>query len=76
MEEVELDEKLWFYHKGCEDKHYLLGNPHTHPGRMYAWCPKKKTVFCVSEVEMEDKSVESEYWIKGFLSGSEEIPEE
>lgn len=75
-QEKEYDDNLWFYHNGCEDKHYLLGNPHTHIGRMYAWCPNKKIALCVSEHEMGDMSIESKYWIKGFLSGNEKYIEE
>lgn len=75
MEEINVDDKLWFYHKGCEDKHYLIGNPHTHAGRMLAWCSNKNVTFCVSESEIEDMSLESKYWIRGFLSGNEKILE-
>jgi hypothetical protein len=76
MEEVKYDEKLWFFHKNCSGEHFLLGNPHTHPERMYAWCPAKKHCFCVSDSEIEGRSIEAEYWIKGFLSGNESRPEE
>lgn len=74
--EIEYDKNLWFYHNGCEGQHYLIGNPHTHIGRMYAWCPINKTALCVSEHEMGDMSIESKYWIKGFLSGSEKYEED
>ena len=75
-DDLEYDDCLWFYHKGCEGRHYLLGNPHTHYGRMFAWCPEKNTTFCVSESEMNEMSNESKYWIKGFLSGSEKFEED
>lgn len=65
------DENLWFYHNNCEDKHFLLGNPHTFKGRMFAWCPKKGTTLCISESEIGERSIESKYWILGFLSGNE-----
>lgn len=69
-----IDERIWFEHDGCEGKHYMLGNPHTFTGRMYAWCPKRQTSFFVSKSEILNASVECEYWIKGFLSGNQPEP--
>jgi len=68
------DENLWFEHKECKGKHYLIGNPHTFTGRMYAYCPIKKQTFCISKSEIGEKSTETEYWIKGFLCGNEPSP--
>ena len=71
----EIDENLWFLTKThCEGKHFLLGNPHTFCGRFLAWCPNKEISFSVSKVEIEKLSTQSEYWIKGFLSGNEPQP--
>jgi hypothetical protein len=71
---IKYDENLWFEHDGCEGKHYLLGNPHTFPGRIWAYCTKKDTTFCVSKNEIGNMSIQSEYWIKGFLIGNQPIP--
>lgn len=69
------DEKLWFtMGSHCEGKHYLIGNPHTFFGRMWAWCPNKERTFFVSKAEMEDYSVEASYWIQGFLTGNQPEP--
>lgn len=68
------DSDLWFEHNGCEGKHYLLGNPHTFPGRMWAWCPKKETAFCVSKSEIGEMSIQAKFWIKGFLIGNQPKP--
>jgi len=68
------DKNLWFEHEGCVGKHFLFGNPHTFPGRMWAWCPKKETSFCVSKSEIGEMSVQTSYWIKGFLIGNQPAP--
>ena len=65
---------LWFEHKGCTGKHFILGNPHTFIGRIYAWCPVKQTAFCVSRTEIGKLSNEAEYWIKGYLTGQQPVP--
>jgi hypothetical protein len=70
-----LDEKLWFtMGSHCEGKHFLLGNPHTFVGRMLAWCPNKEVSFFVSKNGVDECSVETEYWMKGFLAGNEPKP--
>lgn len=69
-----IDEKIWFEYDGCEGRHYMIGNPHTFKGRMYAWCPKKERSFFVSKSEIIKMSVECEYWVKGFLSGNQPEP--
>jgi len=73
-EKIDYKENLWFEHLGCEGKHYLIGNPHTFPGRMWAWCPKKERTFFVSKSEMGSMSEQAESWIKGFLSGNQPSP--
>lgn len=40
-EQEEIDEKLWIRTSGCEGLDYLVGNCHTFPGRMGAYCPRK-----------------------------------
>lgn len=71
---INYDDNLWFEHKGCEGKHYLIGNPHTFTGRMWAYCPKKNKTFFVSKSDIGDKSIETDYWIKGFLTGNQPAP--
>ena len=73
-EEIIYDEKLWFEHKGCEGKHYLLGNPHTVAGRMLAWCLKENRSFFISKPDIGERSEFADYWIKGFLSGNQPEP--
>ncbi|MDO1451752.1 hypothetical protein Q0590_36095 [Rhodocytophaga aerolata] len=68
------DEKLWFFHKGCQGKHYLIGNPHTFKGRMWAWCEHKQRSFFVSKSEISECSEQTTYWIAGFLTGNEPSP--
>ena len=73
IDNLNIDEKLWFYLKGddCTEKHYIIGNPHTFHGRIMGYCPKQKKSFYFSITEIERMSVETQYWIKGFLSGNE-----
>jgi hypothetical protein len=73
-EALTYDEALWFHHQGCSGKHYLLGNPHTFPGRMLAWCPLKTRSFFVSKSEMLEVSSDAAYWVAGFLAGAEPEP--
>lgn len=74
MRYLQYDEQLWFMHEGCEGKHFLIGNPHTFKGRMWAWCPIKQRTFFVSPPEMVEQSVEAKYWVDGFLHGNEPDP--
>lgn len=60
--------------EGCRGRHYLVdGNPHI-VGRMYAYCPIKDDTTRVSKNEMTVMSTEAEYFIRGYLSGSEPPP--
>lgn len=69
-----IDDNLWFMDNCCAGKHYFVGNPHTHVGRMWAWCPRKEASFFVSKNMLGDMSEQSKYWIKGFLAGCEPKP--
>src|SRR5579885_3193266 len=71
IEPPDYDEQLWFLQEGCDEKHFLIGNPHTFPGRMAAWCPKEQRGFCVSKSEMGECSRATRYWVEGFLRGNE-----
>jgi hypothetical protein len=65
---------LWFMHLGCTGKHYLLGNPHTVPGRIWAWCPREGCSHFVSFGDMGRMSSASSYWVAGYLSGNQPPP--
>ncbi len=69
-----IDENLWFLHRGCVGRHFLLGNPHTFPGRMMGWCLHKDRSFFFSKSEVESSSPEAAAWIEGFLAGNEPRP--
>ncbi len=69
-----VDRALWFRHRGCTGRHYLLGNAHTVPGRMVAWCPRESTSFFLSKGEVESASRAAGFWIDGFLHGVEPDP--
>ena len=71
---IEYDSALWVELSHCDGKHYILGNPHTFPGRIMMWCPNKEVSFFMSKNEIQKCSKEAEYWIKGFLSGNEPAP--
>jgi hypothetical protein len=59
---------------GCEGRHYFVeGSSHIR-GRIYAWCPVKQDVIRVSKCEITACSDEAEYFMRGFLSGSEPPP--
>ncbi|SNY64719.1 hypothetical protein [Paractinoplanes atraurantiacus] len=69
----DVDPDLWFDIE-C-GRHYLLdGNPHTHPGRMDAYCPEHGIRTRVSKAEIGACSEQTRYFIRGFLSGSEPAP--
>jgi hypothetical protein len=74
VKSAQYDERLWFLHRGCTGRHFLLGNPHTFPGRIYGWCGIKKRSFFFSKSEIEEASPEAIIWIEGFLAGNEPEP--
>lgn len=74
MDTPDLDKVLTFEHIGCPGIHYVLGNPHTHPGRILGWCENKQRSFFFSLSEVVNPSMETKFWIKGYLSGNEPMP--
>jgi hypothetical protein len=76
--ELQVDEALWFVSpcraSGGNDRHFLVANPHTHRGRMSAWCRTGKRAFAVSKGEMLECSDAARVWIAGFLTGNEPEP--
>lgn len=71
---INYDKNLWFEHLGCEGKHYLIGNPHTYVGRMWAWCPKEKRSIFITKADMGKMSNQTKYWVEGFLFGNQPKP--
>jgi hypothetical protein len=75
----DIDAALWF-RGSCGDTDYLVRtNPHTHPGRMAAYCPHAGTDhrgYNVSISELGDCSAEVRWWAQGFVAGSEPGPPE
>lgn len=69
-----IDENLWFIGL-CGGRDYLLPeNGHTFNGRMSAWCPDKRVGYNVSLGEIDERSIEATYFIKGFLAGDGPAP--
>jgi len=73
---TEVDPNLEFKSTHCGGWHFLVGNPHTFPGRMAAWCQDQQAEIAVSLSEMTYVSLGASFWIRGFLSGSEPAPPE
>lgn len=61
--------------RGVEGKGYILGNPHTHLGRMTAWFDRAGAALHFSKEEIVEASELARVWIDGFLAGSEPSPE-
>lgn len=74
MAAPKFDKNLWFEHLGCTGRHYFLGNPHTVPGRILAWCPEEKRSLFVSLSSIKAMSKVSSYWVQGYLHGNEPAP--
>ena len=70
-----MDERLWVTIEGCDERHVLVGNPHTHQGRMAVRCPRHGG-FNISRSDVVDASDLARVWIDGFLNGSEPRPED
>ena len=70
--EYEIDDCLWVeINDDCGTaRHYLVGNPHTHPGRIEVYCPAMEKHTRISKSEIMSCSRESEYWILGYLHGN------
>ena len=72
----EIDETLWIRVDACDSHDYLVGNSHTFPGRMSAYCPTDGIHYSVSLSEIEEMSPEARRWVAGFLAGNEPRPED
>jgi hypothetical protein len=69
-----VDPTLSFEMDGYPGRNFLIGNPHTFPGRMEAYSEAERRAFAVSLNEMTNVSPAARAWISGFLSGSEPAP--
>jgi hypothetical protein len=70
------DPELWVVAEGFEGRCYLLGNNHTHLGRMAAWIESLGLVAGLSKYQITDASEAARRWIDGYLHGSEPGPAE
>ncbi len=71
----EVDAQRWVVTRLCVNhRDYLVGNPHTFPGRMAVWCPAASRELSVSKRDIVDAAQGSKDWIAGFLSGNEPPP--
>lgn len=75
QEQEFFDEELYYLEECGNDKklykHYILGNAHTHVGRMQCYCTEQNLYICASLDEMEQLSEKAKIWIDGFLCGNE-----
>lgn len=71
-----VDERLWIRTSGCDSRDFLVGNSHTFPGRMSAYCPTDGVHYSVSLSEIEDMSPDAVHWVAGFLVGNQPRPED
>ncbi|MCU1484899.1 MAG: hypothetical protein JWN67_1645 [Actinomycetia bacterium] len=55
---------------------FLLGNPHTFPGRFNVYIPDQHLVLTCSLSDVESSSVLAGAWLRGFLAGNEPSPYE
>jgi hypothetical protein len=77
----DIDHKLWVILKGERKKKcYIYYNPHTFKGRIAVWRNVpfenngKIQILYISTNDIARSSVESKYWINGYISGSEPEP--
>jgi hypothetical protein len=70
-----VDSKLWFATDKGGERDYLEGrNPHTFLGRMAFYCPHSQQWGNVSALEIAECSLETYYWVSGYLVGNEPSP--
>lgn len=71
-----VDESLWFEPEDGHGRDFLfVGNPHTYPGRMAAYCPHRAYPwFNVSLKELGNASEACKAFAQGFICGSEPAP--
>ena len=67
----ETDPNLWVEVDGLDGKLFIMGNPHTYPGRITGWSYEGNHSYYFSKDEVTAASDAARYWIDGFLSGNE-----
>ena len=65
------DPDLWVEVEGTAGRCYILGNPHTFPGRFVTWSDHLGNSLYVSKGEVTSCSDDARRWIEGFLNGNE-----
>jgi hypothetical protein len=69
--QTSFDASLWIVTTRSGPRGFIVGNCHTHQGRMAATFPDDGSSRCVSKGEVLEASDAAWQWIDGFLSGSE-----
>ena len=59
-----IDSRLAFRSSHCDGDHYLVGNPHTFPGRLAMWCEVSSCELSVSLSEISRASEHARVWIE------------
>jgi hypothetical protein len=67
----DLDLELWVKVEGHEGRSYLLGNAHSHRGRIWAWNHALGFASSISTYQVLDASDGARRWMDGFLCGNE-----
>jgi hypothetical protein len=65
------DPDLWVEVAGHDGKLFIMGNPHTFPGRITGWSYEGNHSLYFSKAEVTAASDAARWWIDGFLHGNE-----
>lgn len=71
-----VDPDMSFLSRLCGQRDFLFrGNPHTHPGRMSAYCPHRSYGwYNVSAPDLLEATDKAAVWADGFIVGAEPGP--
>lgn len=67
---------LWVEVDGYPGKLFIMGNPHTFPGRITGWSYDNDESLYFSKNEITASSEAARWWIEGYLHGAEPEPDE
>lgn len=67
----EIDEDLWVRVEGYEGLLLILGNAHTHRGRISVWSDALGFSTRISKYDVDMASEKARAWIEGFVAASE-----
>ena len=70
------DPDLWVEVAGYPGRLFIMGNPHTFPGRITAWSHDNDESLYFSKSEVTAFSDAARRWVEGFLHGAEPEPAE